>query len=73
MATHPIPDSKPPLRPLPPELEAERARLIALLDEADRSIDEGHGIEVTKESMREMAERVKARGRVRLQSEMKNS
>jgi Arc/MetJ-type ribon-helix-helix transcriptional regulator len=48
------------------ERERARVELIASLDEAEASIDRGEGIVITPESMRELAEDVKQRGRARL-------
>jgi len=53
--------------------ERENARVLAefrtSLDEAEASIARGEGIEITRESMRELAEDVKQRGRERLAAE----
>ena len=51
-------------------IEAERARdeLLTALDEADISLARGEGIVITKNSMRDLAEDVKRRGRARLTS-----
>ena len=46
--------------------ELARAELIASLDEAEASIERGEGISITEESMRQLAEDVKQRGRARL-------
>jgi len=50
--------------------ERERARpeILAVLDAAEASLDRGEGIEVTEQSMRELAEGVKHRGRARLEA-----
>jgi hypothetical protein len=53
--------------------ERENARVLAefraTLDEAEASIARGEGIEITRESMRDLAEDVKRRGRERLAAE----
>ncbi len=51
------------------ERERQRADLIASLDEARASIDSGEGIDITRESMRDLAEDVKRRGRQRFAAE----
>jgi Arc/MetJ-type ribon-helix-helix transcriptional regulator len=48
------------------ERERARVELIASLEEAEAFIDRGEGIVITPESMRELAEDVKQRGRARL-------
>ena len=42
---------------------------IRIIDAAQASIDRGEGIEITQQSMRELAEDVKRRGRARLAAE----
>jgi predicted transcriptional regulator len=48
------------------EAENRRAELRAELDEGEASLAHGQGREITPESMRELAEAVKQRGRARL-------
>ena len=48
------------------ERERRRAEILAAVDAAQASIDRGEGIEITRQSMRELAEDVKRRGRARL-------
>jgi DNA-binding MarR family transcriptional regulator len=45
---------------------ARRARLLAKLDAAEASLVEDGGIEITQQSMRDLADDVKARGRAEL-------
>jgi hypothetical protein len=49
--------------------ERTRAELLAMIDEAEASIARGEGLPITRESMRELAEDVKRRGRERLDAE----
>jgi putative addiction module CopG family antidote len=51
------------------ERERNRAEILAAVDAAEASIARGEGIEITEQSMRELAERVKRRGRTRLDAE----
>jgi putative addiction module CopG family antidote len=51
------------------ERERTRAEILAAVDAAEASLDRGEGIEVTEQSMRELAEGVKQRGRARLEAE----
>jgi putative addiction module CopG family antidote len=51
------------------ERERRRAEILAAVDTAQASIDRGEGIEITQQSMRELAEDVKRRGRARLAAE----
>ena len=51
------------------ERERRRAEILAAVDAAQASIDRGDGIEITQQSMRELAEDVKRRGRARLAAE----
>jgi len=51
------------------ERERARAEILAAVDAADTSLDHGEGIVVTDQSMRELAEDVKRRGRIRLEAE----
>jgi putative addiction module CopG family antidote len=48
------------------ERERTRAEILAAVDEAEASLDRGEGIEITEQSMHELAEDVKRRGRARL-------
>ncbi len=48
------------------ERERARAEILAAVDQAERSLADGEGRGVTEQSMRELAERVKERGRRRL-------
>lgn len=56
-------------------VERERARdaILAAIDEAEPSFTGAEGIVITKDSMQELAEDVKRRGRARLVAEKKNS
>ena len=49
--------------------ERERVEILAAVDEADVSLTRGEGRVITQESMRELAEDVKRRGRARLAAE----
>jgi putative addiction module CopG family antidote len=49
------------------ERERARAEILAAVDTAEASLDRGEGIEITEQSMRELAERVKRRGRTQLE------
>jgi len=51
------------------ERERTRAETLAAVDEAEASLDRGEGRTITRESMRELAEEVKRRGRARLAAE----
>ena len=51
------------------ERERKRAEFRATLDDAAASLDCGEGIPITQESMRELADQVKQRGRARLAAE----
>jgi len=51
------------------ERERTRAEILAAVDEAEASLARGEGRIVTQESMRELAEEVKRRGRARLTAE----
>ena len=51
------------------ERERTRAEILAAVDEAEASLARGEGPIVTQESMRELAEEVKQRGRARLTAE----
>ncbi len=51
------------------ERERTRAEILAAVDEAEASLARGEGRIITQESMRELAEEVKRRGRARLAAE----
>jgi Arc/MetJ-type ribon-helix-helix transcriptional regulator len=51
------------------ERERARAETLAAVDEAEASLTRGEGRIITRESMRELAEDVKRRGRSRLAAE----
>jgi putative addiction module CopG family antidote len=51
------------------ERERTRAEILAAVDEAEASLSRGEGRIITQESMRELAEEVKHRGRARLAAE----
>ena len=51
------------------ERERRRSEILAAIDIAQASTARGEGIEITRESMRELAEDVKRRGRARLAAE----
>ncbi len=51
--------------------ERARAEILAAVDEAESSLARGEGRIVTQESMRELAEDVKRRGRARLAAEQR--
>jgi Arc/MetJ-type ribon-helix-helix transcriptional regulator len=51
------------------ERERTRAEILAAVDEAETSLARGEGRAITQESMRELAEQVKQRGRARLAAE----
>jgi len=51
------------------ERERIRAEILAAVDDAEASLARGEGRSITWESMRELAERVKQRGRARLAAE----
>lgn len=53
--------------------ERTRAELLSALDEAETSIARGEGRPITRDSMRELAEDVKRRGRARLAAEQHES
>ena len=48
------------------ERERRRAEILAAVDTAQASIDRGEGLEITQQSMRELSEDVKRRGRAHL-------
>jgi putative addiction module CopG family antidote len=49
--------------------ERRRAEILVAVDEAEESISRGQGLVMNEESMRNLAEEVKRRGRVRLESD----
>jgi hypothetical protein len=51
------------------ERERKRAEIVALINKAEQSIARGDVIEITKESMEALADRVKRAGRERLKRE----
>ena len=51
------------------ERERARAEILAAVDEAETSLARGEGRSITQDSMRELAESVKQRGRARLANE----
>jgi Arc/MetJ-type ribon-helix-helix transcriptional regulator len=51
------------------ERERTRAEILAAVDETEASVAQGEGRIITQESMRELAEEVKRRGRARLAAE----
>ena len=51
------------------ERERKRAEFLATLDDAKASLARGEGRIITQQSMRELAEEVKQRGRARLAAE----
>jgi putative addiction module CopG family antidote len=51
------------------ERERRRLEILAAVDEAEASLARGEGRTITQESMRELAENVKQRGRARLVAE----
>ena len=51
------------------ERERRRMEIVAALDQADNSMARGEGRLITQESIRELAEQVKQRGRARLAAE----
>ena len=54
------------------ERERTRAEILAQVDLAEASLARGEGRIITQESMRELAEDVKQRGRARLAAEQSN-
>jgi putative addiction module CopG family antidote len=53
------------------ERERRRLEILAAVDEAEASVARGEGHAITQESMRELAEEVKRRGRARLAAEQR--
>lgn len=54
------------------ERERTRAEILAQVDVAEASLAHGEGRTITQDSMRELAEEVKQRGRARLAAEQPN-
>ena len=54
------------------ERERKREEILAEIDEAEASLVQGEGLNITKSAMRELAEDVKRRGRARLVAEDKS-
>jgi Arc/MetJ-type ribon-helix-helix transcriptional regulator len=54
------------------ERERTRAEILAAVDEAEASLARGEGRTVTQESMRDLAEEVKRRGRARIAAEQQS-
>jgi Arc/MetJ-type ribon-helix-helix transcriptional regulator len=55
------------------ERERQRTAFLLTLDDARAAIARGEGREITQDSMRELAEEVKERGRARLLAELTTS
>jgi len=55
------------------ERERRRLEILAMVDKAEASLARGEGREITKESMKALAEEIKQRGRRRLVSERAKS
>lgn len=55
------------------ERERRRAEILAAVDTAEVSLAQGEGRAVTQQSMRELANEVKQRGRLRLDGEQQTS
>ena len=53
------------------ERERRREEILAAIDEAEASLARGEGIVITKDSMRQLADDVKRRGRARIAKEKK--
>lgn len=51
------------------ERERRRAEILAAIDSAEASLARGEGHAITRESMRDLAEDIKKRGRLRLGAE----
>ena len=51
------------------ERERTRAEILTAVDAAEASIERGEGRTITQESMRQLADEVKQRGRIRLAAE----
>lgn len=59
------------MRSLWEQRERRRSEILAAVDIAHASLERGEGIEITWESMRELAKDVKRRGRARLAAEQR--
>lgn len=59
----------PTIEAMEAQRERSRTEILAAVDEAEASIARGEGRVITQQSMRELAEDVKKRGRVRLAAE----
>jgi Arc/MetJ-type ribon-helix-helix transcriptional regulator len=55
------------------ERERARAEILAAVDEAEDPLTRGEGRAITQQTMRELADEVKHRGRARLVAEPKNA
>jgi Arc/MetJ-type ribon-helix-helix transcriptional regulator len=55
------------------ERERTRAEILVAVSDAENSLEQGEGRPITKESIRELAESVKRRGRARLVAEQNAS
>jgi Arc/MetJ-type ribon-helix-helix transcriptional regulator len=55
------------------ERERTRAEILAAVDAAEASLERGEGRKITQESMRQLADEVKERGRARLAAEQSSS
>jgi putative addiction module CopG family antidote len=55
------------------ERERRRLEILAAVDEAEASLARGEGQAITQQSMRELAEEVKRRGRARLAAEQQQT
>ncbi len=55
------------------ERERTRTEILAVVDVAESSLARGQGRTITQQSMRELAEEVKQRGRARLAAEQSSS
>ena len=53
------------------ERERRRAEILAAVDEAEASLARGEGRAITRESVRDLAEGVKSRGRARFAAEQR--
>ena len=53
--------------------ERARVELLVAIDEAEASLARGEGVEMTEQSTRDLAERVKQRGRAALLAQKTNS
>jgi putative addiction module CopG family antidote len=55
------------------ERERTRAEILAAIDEAEDSLAQGKGRIITEQSMRDLAQEVKQRGRARLEAERRRT